>query len=61
MKRFVTSAMLGALGAAAGVYYASRQRTARRVDKLHDKTVKDSFPASDPPSSWASGGHSSVA
>ena len=24
----------------------------RRVDKAHDITVEDSFPASDPPSAW---------
>ena len=24
----------------------------REVDKAHDVTVEDSFPASDPPSSW---------
>ncbi|MBV8820204.1 MAG: hypothetical protein JO022_17720 [Acidobacteriaceae bacterium] len=23
-----------------------------RVDKMHDVTVEDSFPASDPPSAW---------
>ncbi len=32
----------------------TRNKDARRmqVDKAHDVTVEDSFPASDPPSSW---------
>ena len=61
MKRFVTTALLGAIGAAAGAYYANRYQHTRHAEKIQDKTVKDSFPASDPPSSWASGGHDTAA
>jgi hypothetical protein len=32
--------------------FGSFSRQKRHVDKAHDITVEDSFPASDPPSAW---------
>jgi hypothetical protein len=42
----------GGLFAASLIRHANKNRgVARRVDSLRDKTLKDSFPASDPPAS----------
>ena len=50
--------ILGIALPVAGYFVWSRtigfRRCARksRIDKMHDITVEDSFPASDPPSAW---------
>ncbi len=34
------------------IWNQSTGRRKREIDKAHDITVEDSFPASDPPSAW---------